>query len=301
MKSNFQVKMHPDWVHEREELANKANWREAILSVVADVVSKKGHSLSNVGSGVHEIQLRPVNLEDSMSPIVSMSSYFTLGLTWLELAVWEANTKKPGTRMVRFGPDVGVVMTLVKVPNSDSTWTWYLVCRRKYQLAGSDLFFEFTRGWIKDATDEDRGRKLVERDYPGLTALAASVRVEHMGTPVWENNAEFANKISHDLVVITMTKHISKEDLQKLLVTERAKIEYPDSQEPERIDGIWLTTCPWVMEIHEAGKFLNAHLEGTAEKLAFFGENYSMNAWGRFLSRWSWQFPDLVPAKGAEL
>lgn len=278
---------HSDWLAEKELTQGKQGWKEEILGTVKAYLRLAKAELwaDRVGFKKNEVQIQFTD------PVLQVLKYVPLGLLWVQFNTWDAQTKKPATRVVRFGPDVALLMVLVKSGNK-----MFLLARRKYQFAGKDSYTEFSRGWINGAMKDDQGWKLLERDFPGIkgSSLVGSIEEKPMGTPILENDAEYANKISHHLIVITMKDEVSKEDLEKLLVEAKLRQEYPDANLGD-LDKDDLTSQPLVLEMSEAAKLLNAHLSGNGAILALFGENFSINCWSRFLALYGKQFPDLLP------
>jgi hypothetical protein len=225
-----------------------------------------------------------------------MFAFEPLDLLWVQFNVLNPQTKRAGKQVVRFGPNTAVVMVLIKVPANDGTFVWYLLARRKYQFAAKDLFIEFSRGWVGDGSDTP-GMYLFKRDYPGLFGNQGvkSITEHEIGSPMWENNAQFSNMVSHHLVVVEMNGGMTHEALQKLLVEARLRQEYP-VEKLEDLDGKDLVSYPMVWEISGAATLLNAIL--SARKgliLALFGESFSVRCWSMFLALWGKQFPELLP------
>lgn len=284
--SNYPIP-HPDWRAEKELTQGKQGWKEEILNTVKAYLrlAKAESWADKVGFKKNEVQIQ------FNDPVLQVLKYVPLGLMWVQFNTWDSQTKNPATRVVRFGPDVASLMVLVKSGNK-----MYLLARRKYQFAGKDSFTEFSRGWIEGAMKDDQGWKLLERDFPGLKGnpLVSSITERQMGSPVWENNAEYANKISHHLIVVTLNKEMGKNELEKLLVEAKLHQEYPDGS-LENLGKEDLVSQPVVLEIEEAAKLLNAHLTGKETPLALFGERFSIDCWSRFLTLFGRQFPNLLP------
>jgi hypothetical protein len=296
VKMSNRPPLHPDWAAERNQTRNKGDWRKDLLTRIAGISQWAAAWATWVGSGLHETQIR------FDKPVNSLFSFDQLDLVWVQFKVWEPNTKNPGTRVVRFGPDVGAIFCVVKVPREDGTFEYYCLARQKYQLGGKDLFFEFTRGWVPGSTSSDRGAKLLERDFPGISRspLVSEIKQKELGHPIFENNAEFCNLLTSHLMVITLAQGVSIDDFYTMLVTERARAEY-ENISPLELDPEFLKVKPVLMELGVAAKHLNAQLTGLQGKKAFFGENYSMGLWTRFLALHGWQFPELFPEKGEEI
>lgn len=285
---------HTDWIRERQETKDVADWRGDLLSRVGSLSRYAREWATQVGHGSHEIQIqyeRPIN---------ASFSFDRPDLVWTQLKVWEPNTKKPGTRVIRFGPDTGVLMCLVKVP-TEHGFDWYLLFRRKYQLAGKALFFEYSRGWTPGSTNEDRGRGILERDFPGIVGspMVAEIKESKLGAPVWENNAELSNKITHHLIVITLQKGVGIHEFGEMLTEERVKEEF--SEYRFDIEREFLTTTPTLLPLNEAAEVLNSHLTDDPNLHYFFGENFSVGTWTRFLAIHGRQFPHLMPKASEEI
>lgn len=281
---------HPDWEEEKRVTQNLPKWREQLLAQVAAMLGGWGSWAEKVGFKTNEVQIQ------FCKPVDSLFSYSPLDILWVRFNTYDAQTKRPATRTVRFSPNTAVLMVLVKVPQGNS-WKWYLLARRKYQFAGKDLFTEFSRGWVVNAIDNDQGWKLFERDFPGLKGNpeVAAISEQQMGSMVWENNAEYANKISQHLIVVEMRREVDKGELEKAMVDAKLHQEYGENFS-EDLGGKDLSSHPVVIELTEAAMLLNAHLMRRSEaKLALFGEDYSLNAWARFLTLFGRQFPELLP------
>jgi hypothetical protein len=294
--SNYPINPHPDWVVEVEETRRIPGWKENLLSRIGVLLGKSSDWATKVGFKKNEVQIQ------YEEPVNSITSYPPLGLRWVQFRTYEAQTKTPGTHVVRFGPDTKVLMALVKVPKGDGLFKWFLLARKKYQFASKELSEEFSRGWVKDVEHKDQGWKLFRRDFPGLSdnPMVQEIEESSMGSRLWEDNAAEANKISFSLIVVTLRRDMSKEDLKKLMVDAKLHQEYPD-ENPEKLDNEDLVSEPVVLEIEEAARFLNAHLEGKEMPLALFGENFSTSSWSRFLSLHGKQFLHLLPENNTNL
>lgn len=280
----------PFLAEEMRLTAGNPTWREDLLKEVGSSLGKWKGWATKVGTGKNEMQIRFVE------PIAAQFSFPNLNLRWVQFRTLQAQTKHDTTQVVRFGPDTAVTMVLVKVPYQGS-FKWLMLARRKYQFAGKDLFIEINRGWgSADVSDDQHGLEIFKRDYPGFAEqdIVKSVTHHLVGTPVWENNAQYANMISYHLVVVELKGEIGNEQLQKLLVEEKIKQEYP-GEKLEDFEANDLVSCPIVFDLPDAARYLNAHLNGKPEKLAFFGENYSIAMWSRFLSLYGNQFPSVLP------
>ncbi len=286
MRSNYP---RPFLAEEIRSTEGNPDWRDDLLTEVGASLGQWKSWATQVGTGKNEMQIRFVN------PISAQFSFMDLNTRYVQFRILKPQTKQDSTMVVRFGPDTAAVMTLVKVPSESGNFKWYLLARRKYQFAAKDLFIEFSRGWIKDSSERP-GMYLFHRDFPGLEGnpLVASITEHKIGSPYWENNAQFANKVSHYLVVVEMKAEIGKDELQKLLIEAKLYQEYP-VEKLEDLDAKDLTSYPMVFELEDAAKHLNAHLKGIGDKLIFFGENFSIVCWSMFLSLWGKQFPHLLP------
>lgn len=283
---------HPDWEDEKEFTQNQPKWKDQLLARINAVLGEWGSWADKVGYKINEVQIQ------FKKPIDSYFSYSPLDILWVRFNTYDPQTKRPATRAIRFSPNTASLMVLVKVP-CEGSHKWYLLARRKYQFAGKDLFTEFSRGWAKGAKN-DQGWILFKRDFPGLmdNPTVASVHERQMGSLVWENNAEHANKISRHLIVVEMRDEVSREELEKLLVDAKLHQEYKENFSLE-LTGNDLTSQPVVLGLSEAAKLLNAHLTGQKDtKLALFGEEFSLGSWARFLSLYGKQFPEILPENG---
>ncbi len=291
MRSNYP---RPYLAEEMRQTAEDAQWREHLLSDIRGALGSWKSWADKVGTGKNEMQIRFVE------PINAQFSFKELNLKWVQFRVLSPQKKEDTTQVVRFGPDTAICMVLVKVPRGTS-FKWLALARRKYQFAGKDLFIEFSRGWIKDSTDNP-GVALFKRDFPGLveSSQVAKVTEHSMGKPVWENNAQYANKISYHLVVVELSQEMENSEIQKLLTDSKIAQEYP-GEKTEDFNGHDLQSSPMVYDIEEVAKHLNAHLKNDEDKLAFFGENYSISIWSRFLSLWGSQFPHLLPKQAVTI
>lgn len=284
--------LHSDWVSEREQTQNVGNWRTNLLSRIGALNNAAKDWADYVGHGIREIQIRfeqPVNAQFSFETQKEAPN-----LTWAQINVWEPNTKRQGTRVIRFAPDSGVLMALVKV-HTDTGFQFYLLFRQKYQFAGKAHFFEFPRGWVKSDV-KNRGKDILERDFPGVVGnpMVSDIQESMLGATVWENNAEYSNKITHHLVVITLRKGVGIHQFKDMLIQERLKKEYPGKH---GYSSEFLTITPSLISLPEAAEALNSHLSDDPNLHYFFGENYSIETWTRFLAIHGKQFPDLVPAQ----
>lgn len=284
-----------DLLAEMQDTEGVKDWKAKLLARLESALGQWGKWADKVGFGINEMQIK------FKQPIASMFAFEPLDILWVQFNVLEPQTKKSAKQVVRFGSDTAVLMTLVKVPHQ-GTFKWYMLARKKYQFAAKDLFFECSRGWVANAKKEDQGWKLFERDYPGLkdSQLVSGITEQMIGNPVWENNAQFSNKIGYHLVVVEIAKEVSKDELEKLLVTKKLEQEYL-GENTQGMTAKDLKSCPVVIELELAASHLNAHLEGSGDKLYLFGENYSLAIWPKFLSLWGWQFPNLMPTKGKSI
>ena len=279
---------HQDWEDEKKETEGNPGWSDDLLKRVAATLGTWGNWADKVGKKKDEIQIQFVD------PINSLFSYKPLGLLWVQFNTYDPVTKKPSTRVVRFGPDTTVLIVLVK-----SGKNMFLLARRKYQLAAKEHMNEFSRGWVKGAMANDQGWKLFERDLPGLKGnpVVSSISEKNMGSPIWENDAEHANKISYHLVVVTLKEDIGKDDLGKMLTRAKLEQEYPN-ENADDLSKDDLKSQPVVFEIEKAAKFLNAHVTGKEAPLALFGEDFSQKCWTKFLAIYGRQFSNLLPEQG---
>lgn len=278
---------HPDWEAEKDITKNQPKWKENLLSRVSALLGEWGSWADKVGFRSNEVQIQYKN------PIDSYFSYTPLGVLWVRFNTWDPQTKRPATRAVRFGPDTATLMVLVKIPNGKS-YEWYLLARKKYQFAGKDLFVEFSRGWMKAGIKiENYGWKLFERDFPGLreNPSVASIYEERMGNPIWENDADLANKTSKHLIVIEMLPGTDIDQIQKELVD--AKLHQENGEDyPDYLDEDDLVSKPVVFTMDDAASLINSHIMNDENaKLAMFGEDFTEKCWDRFMNIHGWQFP----------
>jgi len=280
---------HADWENEKKLTQNMPKWKEQLLNRVVAILGDWGQWADKVGFKLNETQIRYER------PIDSYFSYGPLDILWVRFNTYDPITKRPATRAVRFSPNTATLMVLLKVPQEDS-WKWYLLARRKYQFAGKDHFTEFSRGWIKGVSDEDYGWKLFERDFPGLknNPSVCSIHEEQMGSSVWENNAEFANKSSRHLIVVELKPGTDINQIRMDLVDAKLHQEFGSEYSQNLGEGD-LVSKPIVYDLEEAAKLLNAHLIGMVAPFALFGEDFSLNCWLRFLTLYGGQFPSLLP------
>lgn len=315
---------HPDWEAEKELTRNKPNWKEALLARVGAVLGEWSSWADKVGYKVNEVQIQQAR------PIDSFFSYSPLDVLWVRFNTWDPQTKRPSTRAVRFGPPTATLMLLIKVPNGNS-FEWYLLARKKYQFASKEMSTEFSRGFVKGTINNDQGWKLLERDFPGLKGdpSVVSISEQQLGSAVWENNAEHANKTSQHLIVIEMQPGTTASDIEKVLISNKLRQEYKDNYS-ETLGKEDLMSTPVVMPIEEAAKLLNAHLSSQEASnsaaseqlddlvnlrsdkildqikkfevsnikpvpLAMFGEEFSISCWTKFLSLFGHQFKNLMP------
>lgn len=296
MSNRNSISHSHDLLAEMQDTEGTKNWKEELLTRLGSALGPWGNWAKKVGTGKNEMQIR------YKQPINSMFSFGPLDLLWVQFNVLEPQTKEHGTQVVRFGPDTAVLMTLVKIPDKDS-FKWYMLARKKYQFAAGDLFFEESRGWIPNTNVENQGIGLLNRDFPGLktSPIVKAIDAQMIGSQVWENNSQQANKISYHLVVVELKEEISSQDLEKLLVSEKIRQEH-QGKNLESVTAKDLRSQPTVLELEVAASYLNAHtFTGKKEDLFRFGENFSGNIWARFLGRHGWQFPTLMPEQGKKL
>lgn len=281
---------HPDWEAEKELTRNESNWKEKLLTRVGAVLGEWGSWADKVGYKTNEVQIQ------FKKPIDSFFSYSPLDVLWVRFNTWDPQTKRPSTRAVRFGPPTATLLLLVKVPKGNS-FEWFLLTRKKYQFASKEMSTEFSRGWVKGTMNNDQGWKLLERDFPGLKGdpSVVSISEQQLGSSVWENNAEHANKNSQHLIVIEMRPGTTASEIEKILISNKLRQEYKENYS-ETLGREDLNSTPVVMPIEEAAKLLNAHVSGSENaKLAQFGEEFSISCWTKFLSLYGHQFRNLMP------
>lgn len=284
-----------DLLAEMQDTEGIRDWKQQLLARIGSALGPWKDWAKKVGTGKNEMQIR------YKKPIAGMFSFDPLDLLWIQFNVLEPQTKEHGTQVVRFGPNTAVLMALVKVPHGDS-FKWYMLARKKYQFAAGDLFFEESRGWIPDA-GQQQGIGLLNRDFPGLQSSEFVKRIDEqaIGNQVWENNSQYSNKISYHLIVVETKEKVDKEFLQAFLSEEKIKQDY-NGKNLEGLTAKDLKSQPLVIEIEEAAKYLNAHTFTGEEEDSFrFGENFSGNIWARFLGRYGWQFPTLMPEHGEKI
>jgi len=281
---------NPLWIEEVQKTSEIPGWKENLLTRVnATLSSFGGRILKKIGFRIDEVQLQ------YDAPILAFFSFLSQDdpekVAWVQFRTWDPFTKKPGTRTLRFSPETACLMVLVRSPHQDGSYDWYLLARKKYQFGVQEHFIEFSRGWLPDIPASQAGWFLLDRDYPGLRNLAKKINHRQLDE-VWENTAEFTNKISYHVIVVTLDKPLNKEQLKKLLVKERLKKEWEEGY--DQLDETDLVQEPKVFDLEEAASLLNSHLVGNAKK-PLFGENYSLSCWSRFLAICGKRFPHLLP------
>lgn len=289
------------WLEEIEQTRKVHGWKEVLFSRVGALLGEWGRDLKRIGYRINETQIQ------FKFPIGSMFSFKPLRVMFVQFNVWEPITKRPGTRVVRFGPNTASLMVLVRVLKSDGGDEWYLLARKKYQFAAQEHFVEFSRGYLPGKMDSDMGWALLDRDFPGfrvngqLQESVENIRHTQLGRGVKENTAEYNNSAFSHLIVVTLSRHLSKDELKDLLVKASLEKEYggnSDYPDPGKLDGSDLVCEPMVFELSEAARLLNAHLEEGGEvRSPFFGEQYSLDCWMKFLALFGWQFPDAAPKR----
>lgn len=286
-------KPNPLWLDEMEETNQISNWKEELLGRINRRLSTALGEIKNVGHHIGAIQFQYDN------PIERITEYLKLKIAWVTFNVWNPYTKEAGERTLRFGPDTAGLMVLVRSPKKtgDGEFDWYLLSRSKYQLAVQNHFVEISRGW-------DDGWFLLDRDFPGLhnkgkrAECVKSIRHIQMGAPILENTAEFMNDTSDHLIVVTLAKPMTKEELKEMLVRARIEKEYGENDNyPDLsiLDGSDLLSKPMVFDLEEAAKHLNGHVTGKEDRTSMFGETFSVRVWTHFLSLYGKEFPDLQP------
>lgn len=287
---------HPGNTLWREEVAKTSQipgWQEKLLERINGVLSSFGGRIRRVGYCIDEVQIQ------HDVPIASFFSFQSLRLAWVQFNTWDPFSKKPGTRVLRFSEDTAALMLLVRSPKENGEYDWYLLARKKYQFGTGEHFVEFSRGWVPGCQANEMGWYLLDRDFPGLRSLAKGIYHTQLGEAVWENTAEFNNKTSYHLIVVTLAKPTTKEELRDILVRERVKKEYQGVHgysDLDRFDGDDLVSEPMVFDLEKAAMYLNEHLTGKPEK-PFFGEAYSLSCWTRFLALCGKRFGHLAPQK----
>lgn len=284
------------WLEEVKKTSQVPGWKEKLITRVNGVLSSFGGRLRRIGYRINEIQIQ------HDVPIASFFSFLPLKIAWVQFNTWDPFTKKPGTRVLRFSDDTASLIGLVKSPKEDGGYDWYLLARKKYQFGVQDQFVEFSRGWVPGNLPNEMGWAILDRDYPGLRDIAAKMYHTQLGKEVWENTAEFTNKISHHLIIITLKTSMTKEELKEKVVVKRLEQEYkevPGYPDPSHFNERDLVSEPMVFDLDEAAKLLNVHLVVKDEvRQPIYGENYSISCWTRFLSLYGGQFPHLMPKSG---
>lgn len=286
-------KGNPLFYEEVKKTQQIANWKDELLSRVNNFLASYAGQIRQVGARINEIQMQ------FDFPIASFFSFQPLKAAWVQFNVWEPFSRKPGTRVLRFSEPTGCLMTLVRSPTEDGGWDWYLLSRRKYQFGIGNQIIEFSRGWVTGNEPNEMGWALMDRDYPGLKGADFVSGIHHtmLGSEVWENTAELTNKTSYHIVVVSLARSITKEELKNILVRYKLKKEYdgiPGYSNIDLLDEGDLVSEPMVFELEEAAQYLNTHLTGKAEK-PFFGEAYSLSCWSRFLAVCGKRFSHLMP------
>lgn len=276
--------VHPDWVTEQDVTRRTQNWKESLLSKVRGQLEEWGDWADKVGFKIKEVQIQ------FKSPIDSLFKFEPLNLMWVRFNTYDAITKKPAMRTVRFGPNTARLMALVKVPKGES-FDLFLLARRKYQFASKELFTELTRGFDPK---KEKGWGLFERDFPGLKGhkSVVSIKEKQMGNVFFENNTEMANIESEHLIVVEMLEGTTLEQIQSILIDAKLQKVYGEMSGYGQED---LESEPVVMPVIEAAKLLNGHYEGKNIPLALYGEQNSRGIWGTFLALHGKQFPELLP------
>lgn len=297
---------HPgneQWLEEIETTQAQEGWKDELLSRVRAVLGKHGSEISKVGYKINETQIQ------YESPINAMFSFKPLKVMWVQYNTYDPFTKKPGTRTVRYGPETASLMVLVKNPKPDGSFDWYLLARKKYQIAIQSHSVEFSRGWVPDETkDSNMGWYLFDRDFPGFRVngvgadFVKSIYCTSITQPVWENTGEANDHISQHLIIVTLNRHLGKNELKEILVKECLKKEYLDKPgyfDLNKLDHNDLTSEPMIYDLVEAAKFLNTSFseKKTDENSSVLNEKFSCFCWNSFLSSFGWQFPEIMPEK----
>lgn len=283
-------------------VAQREPWADVLLRRINTTLSSFHGEVKDVGRHIGAVQFQWKN------PINSYLYYEPLNLAWVQFNTWDAFTKNPGTRTIRFGPDIGSVMVLVRSPKSTESdeYDWYLLARNKYQPAMQARFAEFSRGWDTEGHPNNIGWALFDRDFPGFkdengegADFVAGIRLIELGKSVPENTAEFINNITYHLIVVTLAKPMSAYELKGILVLNRKQREYenkPGYEDLTILDESDLTSEPMVLPIESAAKHLNGHLTKSEDaRPTMLGENFSISCWARFLALYGSEFPDITP------
>lgn len=280
------------WRDEIKVTSEIPGWEDSVIRRINKAVGPHAGWIKQVGRGTNEIQIQfdePIHY-----PIQSFND---LDIYWVEVNTYDAITKKPGTRTIRFSWDTGTIMVLVRSPKENG-YDYYLVARRKYHIPAQGHVTEFDRGWAFGKRFVDAGWHLFERDFASLEEIG-KVWYDSLGDSVLENDAEFCNYHGCHLFLITLDKPMTKGDLASFLVQKSLEKEYANrrNEYPDLsvLTGKDLASEPVVMDLSEAALALNAHLEGKNAKKWLFGEDFSIKCWTRFQSLYGGQFPELMP------
>ncbi len=284
-----------EWRKEVKQTRQIPDWEQKLLERVNGIVPSLTGNVRKVGSRIDEVQVQYDR------PISAFYGFQNLDIAWVQLNVWEAFTKTAGVRTLRFSPDTASLMVLVRSPKEEGNedYDWFLLARKKYQIGVGAHFVEFSRGWAQQGPKNNAGWNLFDRDFPGLRDpdLVEGLFHTQLGSEIWENTAEFINKTSKHLVLVTLKKPMQKLELEEFLVREKVKKEYKDREYPnlETLGKDDLMSRPMVFELEEAANLLNAHLTEEDPKIPYFGETFSLSCWSQFLATCGHKFPGLAP------
>lgn len=289
------------WKREVKKTRQIPGWKNKLLNRLNSQFAPFSGRIKQLGTRINQIG---INYDTPFSALFSfVSPDGKLKVFWTQLKTWEPYTKEQGERSLRVSSDTACLMVLVKTPREGGGFDWYLLSRKKYQLGVQNHFIEFSRGWVNGTPREDAGWFLFDRDYPGFrdggAEFVETIYETPLGQEVWENTADFTNKISYHLMVVVLRKPMTKEELKDILVKSSIQKQYenldgyPDLSILDKDD---LVSEPMVHNIEEAAKLLNAHVEENPEEIKpMFGEDYSVKCFNRFLLLFRSQFAHLLP------
>jgi len=283
------------WRQEKSKTSQKPGWEQDLLDRIHDRFPLTEKWITQVGKRMDHVQIR------FSDPWEVLSEFPNPQITRVRWHVYRSISKEVSSIDMRISGDTGTLLILVRSPKSGGGYDEYIVCRRKFEPGANwAKVTEFERGYASpDTKGVDIGWELFRR-HPGLEKrdYIKSVWLTMLEDPMFENPADEINKHVCSLAVVTLSKPMSKDELQANLTAEKLEVEYAEkrAQYPDLslLTEEDLVSAPVVITIQEVADEMNAHSNSEGKDWVF-GDLFSKLCWKLFTSTFRDQYGQYLP------